>query len=235
MAARIALHPDRKSRGYSQKLAASATRNSPASKGCGRNRPCREWGRYPSGSVECLGGYPTPPVPNAKDLPSCGYASSPLFFVEARGTPVFLAFALPPLREAERRETRRLCAASDWAAGEAARDTLARRVAPACDRGSAPLGAPPAAFSGTGRAFGGRRTWHTHHQPAPGGGVLVPPGRSPAPPGRGGCVSPARGRRVRLHHRDASRRRPQPSRTGIRTAYLGTIVNRNRNLFFGIL
>ena len=214
MAARIALHPDRKSRGYSQKLAASATRNSPASKGCGRNRPCREWGRYPSGSVECLGGYPTPPVPNAKDLPSCGYASSPLFFVEARGTPVFLAFALPPLREAERRETRRLCAASDWAAGEAARDTLARRVAPACDRGSAPLGAPPAAFSGTGRAFGGRRTWHTHHQPAPGGGVLVPPGRSPAPPEGVLLLEHARGRRPDPHEPEQPVHAPQEGSGG---------------------
>ena len=140
-------------------------------------------------------------------------ASSPLFFVEARGAPVFSPsrFPLRGKRSAEKRGG--FAQASDGRPAKAARDTLARRVAPACDRGSAPLGAPPAAFSGTGRAFGGRQAWHTHHQPAPGGGVLVPPGRSPAPPERGGCVSPARGRRVRLHHRDASRRRPQPSRT----------------------
>jgi len=39
--------------------------------------------------------------------------------------------------------------------------------------------------------------------------VLLPPSGAPAPPGRGSCVSPARGHRASSRRRDASRRRPR--------------------------
>jgi hypothetical protein len=45
-------------------------------------------------------------------------------------------------------------------------------------------------------------------QRAPRGGVLVPPIGSRGLPGAGGTSVPARRRRIRLHHLDASRRRP---------------------------
>jgi hypothetical protein len=42
-------------------------------------------------------------------------------------------------------------------------------------------------------------------QPAPGGRLLLATGRSPGPPGCVLCGKHARGRRIRLHHQDASR------------------------------
>src|SRR6185437_9702314 len=71
------------------------------------------------------------------------------------GDACLLTFALP-VREAERRETRRLARPPERLAKPP--DTLARRAAPACDRGSAPLGAPPAAVSVPRRRASRRRT-----------------------------------------------------------------------------
>src|SRR5690242_16640869 len=87
-------------------------------------------------------------------------APPPLLFVEARDTPV-LHLRASPLRGAERRETRRLARPPERLAKPP--DTLARRVAPACDRGSAPLGALLAASSSAGRAFGRH---HVAHRPS---------------------------------------------------------------------
>src|SRR5665647_99868 len=90
--------------------------------------------------------------------------------------------------------------------------------------GEAPLGAPQAAISVPGSAFPGTR----HFKPvpvqrAPRGGVLMPPDRLPRPPGSG-VTSPARRRRIRLHPRNVSRRRPSMSRTlvGLHTCLLYT-------------
>lgn len=85
------------------------------------------------------------------------------------------------------------------------------------------------------RASWDEATCQSQSSRAPCGGVLVPPGRVPGPP-ECGVTSPARGRRANrygfprparnasmavlrhhprsrlLHHRDVSRRRPQPSK-----------------------
>jgi len=91
--------------------------------------------------------------------------------------------------------------------------------------GVAPLGAPHAAFLSLAPCFRAA----TGPEPGPRSGQLPPPFVAaasshlrqpvvmpaddwPGPP-ECGVTSPARGRRIQLHHRDVSRRRPQSSRT----------------------
>ena len=59
-------------------------------------------------------------------------------------------FRAPQTRGAERRETRERAKLPEWRAKPLG--TLARRAASSCDRGSAPLGAPPRHFSAPDRA-----------------------------------------------------------------------------------
>jgi hypothetical protein len=70
-----------------------------------------------------------------------------------------------------------------------ARDTLARRAAPACDRGSAPLGAPPRRLPAPGRASGGHRLMAHTPSASSWRGVLVPPGGARRRPSACSCSS----------------------------------------------
>jgi len=129
-------------------------------------------------------------------------ASSPVLFVEAPGRPVFLRFVCP-------------LAKARGMARQGAQPFVLSARGPSRDRG-APLGAPPrqaCAVRAYLRASSLRRRPRFSWPPKLGrppsakllaGGPYWPPGGAPAPPG---CVLArhARGRRIRLHHQDASR------------------------------
>ena len=125
------------------------------------------------------------------------HASSPVFFVEAPGRPVFLLFLCS------------LAKARGMARQGALPFVLSAR-GPSRGRG-APLGAPPRQACAV-RAYlrrlpscaGPRFSWPPQHGRPPSakllaGGPYWPPGGAPAPPG---CVLArhARGRRIRFHH-----------------------------------
>ena len=160
------------------------------------------------------------------------HAPSPVFFSGA-GCAVFLprrsgAFCMPPAKS------------RGWSAKR--RTSLSVAAFPLGERGRLSAlhrGFAPPAFArdtGPGSALPGTRLAPIPVQRAPRGGVLVPPGRFPGPPGSG-VTNPARGRRTHrrrfpaadplergacspapalawLHHRDVSRRRPQRARRG---------------------
>ena len=148
-------------------------------------------------------------------------APPPLFFCGA-GTPSFIPSPLAKPRgwSAKRRTSLPSCRAPVAKNAGASRRSIAVSLLRSW-----------AGVTGPGSALPGTRLAPIPVQRAPRGGVIMPPGRFPGPPGSGG-TNPARRRRTNrrfpagplrrgaaspalapswLHHRDVSRRRPQPS------------------------
>jgi hypothetical protein len=152
--------------------------------------------------------------------------SSPVFFVEAPGTPVFAV----PRPGGAGESTPAKCRGGGAPRGASG---ILRCRAPFRKRGrlSALHGGdfcprvraswfPPRFHLGLSASSAHRLVapWSVRNsgtvpvQQAPCRAAVVPPGRVPGPP-ECEVTSLARGRRILLHHRDVSRRRPQPSRT----------------------
>ena len=144
-----------------------------------------------------------------------GHTPSPVLLMSAPGRPSSYFQISAPTRGAERRETRER-AIAPWAAGEAARDTVRRRLLPPCDRRKAPPGAPHATFFETPWAAlpgsDGARVQAPYPEQWPplvrrrrvqpiapwscGQPVVMPADGWPGPPECAGCVPSARGRRI---------------------------------------
>ena len=93
-------------------------------------------------------------------------------------------------------------------------EALARRPASPCDRGRAPLGAPPWRFSAVGRASVSGIVPRRPYSDAPRSRVMVPGGRFPEPPGCAGYEPVAAGRHSRLRLQNVSgdaRHEPGPA------------------------
>ena len=112
-----------------------------------------------------------------------------------------------------------------WSVARRIHSIRAWRSAGVSDETRAPRGAPSRRFQSPGPCFRARRgrcspaliraafaALHPRRvQPFKAAPIVRADGH-PRPPGSG-VTSAARRRRIRLHHRDVSRRRPQPSRT----------------------
>ena len=190
-----------------QKCSAHEAKCAPPARGCAQRCQaacCHKWVMRISAGVDCLGGR-APMLRRPYSLRRR----------VRRNLSRLRRALLSPLGQAEGME-RRDGASIQSALGEA-RARLARRARPAalhrgdfCPRGRA----SGRGGAGVPRPLSGQlsppfiRAASSHSRQSP----IVGTDGDPRPPGSG-VTSPARRRRIRLHHRDVSRRRPQPSRT----------------------
>ena len=210
MAARRALHPDRKARGYSQNPRHDATRNCPF--------PRQSAGHPPASRV--------PPRQRKKgEKPTL---RRPCCFGRRGVRPLF--FSAPLSRGAERRKTRGLARPPGRLAKPPG--TLARRAPSTLRSVKGRLSALHLRrFPAPGRALPANRSIASGPPSASSWQApVVGPGGAPAPP-ECEVTSLARGRRVPLRLRHVSGRRPSKSRTRTNIIVLGVLSRECRNIF----